>query len=148
MARPAVPKNANCAAGCSMLFRHGSLAGWTWLIRRRHGCLPNRSRLVTMREKIQERRERRVQKFVVDLRFDAEELPYLPILESDFQDVIFCVVRERLHFRIVDLNSGDVERRDEVHAVLHPLFALPAKHHGAKNLGRSIYRTSVWYGKH
>jgi len=101
-----------------------------------------------MREKIQERRERSVQKFVVDLRFDAEELPYLPILESDFQDVIFCVVRERLHFRIVDLNSGDVERRDEVHAVLHPLFALPAKHHGAKNLGRSIYRTSVWYGKH
>jgi len=88
-----------------------------------------------------------MEKLVVDVRLHAEELPDLSILEGDLQDVILRLVGKRLHFRIVDLNSGDEERRDEVHAVLDLLFALSAKHHGA-NLSRCIYRTNVWYGKH
>jgi len=129
---------------------HGPLARGTGLtcghlsFRRR---FPNRRSFVAVREKVQERGQRRVQQFVVDVGLYTEELPDLPVLKRDLQDQSIPFIGERPDLGIEDWNWRDVERRNEVYAVLNLLLALPAKHH-ARKTSPSIYRTYVRYCKH
>jgi hypothetical protein len=85
-----------------------------------------------MREEVQEWREGRVQQFVVNLRFHAEQLPNLSVLEGDLQDVSGFLVRERLDLRVIDLDGWNAQRRDKMTAVFDLLPALSAEHHGAR----------------
>ena len=75
-----------------------------------------------------------MKQFIVDIGLDSKELPDLPVLEGNLQNVASALVCERPYLRIVDLNRGHVERRDKVRTVLNLLFALSAEHH-RKNLG-------------
>ena len=45
-----------------------------------------------------------MEKFVIDIGLDAEELPNLPILERNFQNVIVSLVGERPDFGIENFN--------------------------------------------
>lgn len=85
-----------------------------------------------------------MEKFVIDIGLDAEELPNLPILERDLQNVIVSLVGERLDFGIEDFNGRYVQRRHKVRTILHLLFAFPAEHHKCENLG--VLYTEQMYG--
>ncbi len=61
----------------------------------------------------------RGEEFVIDIGLDAEELPNLPILERDLQNVIVFLVGERLDFGIEDFNGRYVQRRHKVRTILH-----------------------------
>jgi len=85
-----------------------------------------------------------VEEFVIDIGLDAEELPNLPILERDLQNVIVSLVGERLYFGIEDFNGRYVQRWHKVRTILHLLFAFPAEHHKCENLG--VLYTEQMYG--
>ena len=85
-----------------------------------------------------------MEKFVIDIGLDAEELPNLPILERDLQNVIVSLVGERLYFGIEDFNGRYVQRRHKVRTILHLLFAFSAEHHKCENLG--VLYTEQMYG--
>ena len=85
-----------------------------------------------------------MEEFVIDIGLDAEELPNLPILERDLQNLIVSLVGERLDFGIEDFNGRYVQRRHKVRTILHLLFAFPAEHHKGENLG--VLYTEQMYG--
>ena len=65
-----------------------------------------------------------MQQFVIDIRLDSEELPDLPVLEGDLQDMPVLLIRERPDLGIEYWNGRHLERRNKVRAVLNLLFAL------------------------
>jgi hypothetical protein len=87
-----------------------------------------------------------MEQLVIDVGFDAEELPNLSVLESNFQDVAVLLISESSYLGIEDLDGWYSEWPNEVNTVLNLLSAFSAKHHGAKS-SPSLYRTYVRYGK-
>jgi len=148
MARRALPKNAECSARGSVLLGHRSLAGRTRFLPDRDidGSLISSygGGFVTVREKFQERGNRGVQKFIVDLRLDAEQLPDLSILECNLQGVVLGSVSEGLDLGIENFNRPHVQWRNEMNAVLNLLLALSAEHHARKTSG--VLYTEQVYG--
>jgi len=91
-----------------------------------------------MCEEVQERRQRRMQQFLIDVGPHAEELPHLAVLEADLKNLTLPFVGHGLDLWIKDLHSWNIQWRDEVTAVFDLLFAFPAKHHDG-----IVYRTYV-----
>ena len=77
-----------------------------------------------------------MKQFIVDGGWNTRELPNLPILESDFENVCMLAVGERFDFGIEYGNMRNFKRRDEVLAVVELAVAFAAEDHELEHTGQ------------
>lgn len=97
-----------------------------------------------LRDELQERRDRSIAEFSVDLFWYGEELPNLPAFECDLQRPFPGIVGQRLNLGIEHMHAGRVDRIDAVRTVGHFLLALTDNGTAPwlKNTGR-VYGISI-----
>src|SRR5215831_8004186 len=84
---------------------------------------------IPARQDFQKGRERSLQRFVVERRWNSDQLPHLSILEGDLQDASFFLVCECFYFRVKYHDGRNVNGIDAMRAVLNTFVALAAEDH-------------------